>query len=231
LLTDLEAADLFAQEWQHHLDEQVEHNPGVPMHEWRSAGRRSKQYPDKENATWWLDHGPGMVKRYAEWIAEMESFGWNIWTAPGGVPGVEIELYVHFGQTPVRMGIDRLLVSPQSELAVVDLKTGGRTPESDLQLGFYACGMELAGLPRPTYGAYWMARKGELTTLVNLDHFTVESITDELDQFNRAIEQRVFLPKRGNHCISCGVRFACAAMKGEQAHLFDPSHPDYQGRD
>lgn len=227
-LTQQEAIDLFATEWQHHLDEQVERNPSATPDTWRAGGRRSKQYPDKENAGWWLDHGPGMVQRYAEWITAMESRGWQIATF-GGYPAIELELFVHFGETPVKMGIDRVLVSPQGELLVTDLKTGARTPESDLQLGFYACGMEIAGLPRPTYGAYWMARKGELTQIVGLDHYTVSGITDELDQFNRAIKDRVFLPKRGSHCNNCGVQYACAAMKGPQAHLYDPSHPDYQG--
>lgn len=227
-MTDLEATDLFATAWQHHLDEQVERSP-APMHEWRAGGRRSKAYPDKEDAGWWIDHGPGMVKAWGEWITRMEETGWQMWIAPGGVPAVELTLLVHFGQTPVKMGLDRVMVSPLGQLAVIDLKTGGREPESDLQLGFYACGMELAGLPRPSYGAYWMARKGELTQLVNLDHYTVAGITDELDQFNRALEAEVFLPKRGNHCNSCGVKFACAAMNGEQAHLFDPSHPKYEG--
>ena len=71
---------------------------------WRAGGRISKLWPDKENREWWSANGPGMVDA---WIAWRDSITWNIWEAPGGKPAIELALMVRFGETSVKMFIDR----------------------------------------------------------------------------------------------------------------------------
>lgn len=218
-LTELQSVDLFCQHFQKAVNEQVE-KTGIPVTQWRAGGRRSKAWPNKEDAGWWLEHGPPMVRQYTEWWQQMLAAGWQLWQAPGGLPGVELTLMANFGPIPVKMGLDRVVVSPAGQLAVIDLKTGSREPDSNLQLGFYACGMEVTMDQRPSYGAYYMARTAKLTDIVELDTYTVSELTRELGQFNKAVENNIFLPRRGSHCISCGVRRACPAVGGEEAHLY-----------
>ena len=111
-----------------------------------------------------------------------------------------------------------MFVTDAGELVVVDLKTGSRTPESDMQLGFYAAGLELMFGVRPHLGAYWMARKGGLTPLVDLDRYTPEFIGKMLDKFNLAVEHEIFLPHATSLCGSCGVRPLCPLFE-EKTHV------------
>lgn len=224
-MSTTDAAELFDIHFQQHQEER-EAESATPIESWRAGGRRSKEYPNKEDRSWWLAHGPKMVADYISWRERMLDAGWHIWQAPGGLPAIELELMATFGDIPVKMALDRVFVSPDGELVVVDLKAGSRTPDSDLQLNFYACGMEQVMGIRPQYGSYYMARKGEWTGPVPLT-MSIGQLTAELQLFNKALDNEIFLPNRGSHCISCGVARACAAVNGAEAHLYDLLHPDY----
>jgi hypothetical protein len=69
-------------------------------------------------------------------------------------------------------------ITPEREIIVVDLKTGIRTPQSDLQLQVYACMLERATGIRPDFGAYWMARQGGTSTPVRLNKFTLKKLDE-----------------------------------------------------
>lgn len=222
-LTTLDATDLFARHFQKAVDEAAGRT-SVPLHEWRAGGRRSKAYPNKEDAGWWIDHGPGMVVAYSQWRSATQ---WPIWRAPGDLAAIELTLLANFGSVPVKMGIDRVFVFPTGEPLIVDLKTGSREPDSNLQLGFYASGMEAVLGVRPLWGAYYMARTNRLTDAAGLDSYSLPVLTAELELFFRAKQEGIFLPRRGSHCISCGQRDNCAAVGGVNAALYDPAHPDY----
>src|ERR1044072_2211359 len=85
------------------------------------------------------------------------------------------------GGVTVKGYVDRVFHAPpfetveRQQLVIVDLKTGSRTPDSDLPLRFYACLIEAALGIRPQFGGYYKARDGQVKLpLVDLDHFSVE---------------------------------------------------------
>lgn len=197
---------------------------GVAKDTWRAGGRVSKAWPDKENELWWRSHGPEMVTAYKLW---RDNIPWAIYVTPAGEPAIELELHPIIKGVPVKMFIDRVFVTPDGEPVIVDLKTGSRTPDSDLQLGFYKVGLEMVLGIHATYGAYWMSRTGGATPLADLSRFTEHLIGSMLVEFNRAVEQEIFLPHVSSSCRTCGVNKGCAAYGGAEAHLYDPLHPNY----
>jgi RecB family exonuclease len=110
------------------------------------------------------------------------------------------------------MIIDRVVVNSDGELAVLDLKSGSRSPASDLQLAVYAAGMERVLGVRPKYGMYWMARDGVTTALADLDHLSTERILAMIGQFDRARKAQIFLPNL-KECHYCGVAQHCEWSK------------------
>lgn len=198
---------------------------GVTSDLWRTGGRVSKAWPDKENELWWRANGPDMVTRYRDW---RESTNWAIYVTPAGLPAIEIELHPVIGGVPVKMFIDRVFVTPEGELVIVDLKSGSRTPDSDLQLGFYRVGLlKVLGI-EANLGAYWMARQGGVTPLADLRRFDEHLIGTMLTDFNRALDNDIFLPHLSSSCRTCGVNRACHAFGGADARRYDPLHPDYK---
>lgn len=217
----------FLKAWEGEVRDREERT-GIKPELWRAAGRRSKEWPDKENDKWWLAHGPEMVQNYIKWRTDSEDSDWRIWEPFPGDPAIEIGVVAPFGDVTVRAIIDRIFVTPSGELVIVDLKTGSRSPDSDLQLGFYASACEVAFGIRPQWGAYWKAREGKLLKpLIDLDYLSVDLIAGWLRDFVRARNQGIYIPRIGSHCINCGVRNQCAAVNGPEAHLYDPHHPEY----
>lgn len=190
-----------------------EHFSGQPTSDWRAGGRATKDNPDKENGVWWASNGRGMLQRWVDW--RNGAHGWKIWRNSDGIPAIELGLIVNFGDVPVKMHIDRVMVTPAGELVILDLKTGQRTPSSDLQLAFYAVGMELALGIRPQYGTYWMARSGTTSALVDLDFYTKEMIIDMVAQFDKARKAHLFIPNL-NNCKMCDLTEHCQYFKKEE---------------
>ena len=189
--------------------------PDVPADLIRSAGRPTKAEPRGEDELWWLAHGPQMVQRWLDW---RDQSGWSVWTAPDGRPGIELELYPEFDGVRVRMFIDRVMVVPVSgSEVIVDLKSGKRSPASDLQLGFYRTGLLQAFGVDVKWGAYWNARTGELAPVQNLSRFTPGVMSHWLDRFVAARESRIFLPHLTERCRACGVNQFCYAFGGERS--------------
>lgn len=211
----------FAQE----IEQTKERHPEVPVSQWRTAGRRTKTNPNKEDLDWWRTAGLEMVERYVQW---REATQFPVWATPDGGPGIELELMVPFGQIPVHMFIDRVFETDEGPV-IVDLKTGSREPDSALQLAFYAAGIEIAYGIRPRMGAYWMGRTGELTRPYLLDHLSTPLLANWLTRFNVAVREGIFLPHPSRLCGSCGVASACAAVGGPDAWKYDLNHPLYTG--
>lgn len=173
---------------------------------WRAAGRATKDNPDKENGVWWEKNGRKMLDSWVDW--RMGEHGWKVWETPQGIPAIELGMTAMFGEIPVQMGIDRVMVTPDGELVILDLKTGQRTPSSDLQLAFYATGMAKVFDLRPKYGAYWMARQGTTSTLIDLDFYTDEMIEEIIFKFDKARREELFVPNYG-HCNMCQLKSSC----------------------
>lgn len=198
----------------------------VPSSKIQSASRKTKAYPNGEDEAWWLDHGPGMVDNYVRW---REESGWKVWTTPDGRPAIELELLANVGlEVPVKMFIDRVFTSQginptENHLIIVDLKSGARSPVSDLQLGVYRLGiLETFGV-RIDWGAYFDVRKGELSSPFSLKRFAPGLMCHWFRKYYDAVKQQLFIPNLSAYCRSCGVRDYCAAYGGSNAH-FDPDY-------
>lgn len=178
---------------------------GLETASWRSGGRATKANPDKENDVWWIDSGREMLDKWVAW--RTGSHGWKLWEHDG-IPAIELGLNPVLGGVTVQMHIDRVMVTPDGELVILDLKTGQRTPSSDLQLAFYAVGLEKMLGIRPKYGTYWMARDGNTSPLVELDFYKTEIIEEMVADFDKARKAHLFIPNL-NHCKMCDLTDKC----------------------
>lgn len=209
--------DLFKTTWEAQKRSQVTLR-GFTEADVRAGGRATKANPNKEDEAWWLANGPGMVDA---WVDFRDSSGWQIAVMPNGEPAIEVGINLELGGLPVQMHIDRIMwmygddTTPNS-FAIIDLKTGAQEPKSDLQLAFYAAGLEKAFGWRPRWGGYWMARKNTLNFLTDLDDYPLAMIEDMMSQFKRARDNEIMLPNM-SHCMMCGVKDAC---KWRNTHLW-----------
>lgn len=187
------------------LQQQQLTNTNINQSEWKAAGRATKANPNKEDGTWWTTNGSTMVDSWITWRNGTSK--WKIWEY-NGVPAIELSIQPVWNDIPVQMHIDRVMVTPEGELVVLDIKTGSSKPKSDLQLAFYAAGMEEVLGMRPQYGTYWMARDGGIGELVNLDKYPKSDIIDIVTKFDTARKQELFIPNF-NHCVMCGLITEC----------------------
>ena len=190
---------------------------------WSVAGKgKVKTNPAGEDAKWWKANGPGMVNN---WITWRRRVAWRVWVTPDGQPAIELPLeFVTPKGRPIKGFLDRVFVTPAGDLVIVDLKSGSRSPESDLQLGFYA--YELANVYGIVvkYGAYWMARTGEMSEIHNISRVTPALFGLWMDRFDKAIDNEIFIPNITFRCRSCSHRDYCLAYGGSRAFM----DPDYQ---
>ena len=179
----------------------------------RQSSRTTKANPDGENAEWWYVNGRKFLD---SWIAWRKGSGWNIWTTPQGVPAIELMMEIETGGVNLKGAVDRVFITPEKEIIVVDLKTGIRTPQSDLQLQVYACMLERATGIRPDFGAYWMARQGGTSTPVRLNKFTLKKLDEMVSLFQKAREDNLYLPNFES-CKMCSVQEYCYWVDGEKS--------------
>lgn len=192
---------------------------------WLTSGRPSKAHPVGEDEDWWRAQGPGMVQRWIDWRKESP---WEIWIAPDGQPGIELELNVLIDKTQeVKMFIDCVFATaPNNQRPMpVDVKSGSRVPDSHTQLGLYKVGLELAypGV-HVSGGCYWMARSGTTTPVITLDEYTPRLFAEWFRQVRVAKQMGVFLPNPSNLCRSCKVGEHCAVNNGKNRQ----ADPDFQ---
>lgn len=174
----------------------------IPQSSWKASGRATKKYPNKEDDKWWAENGP---KQLDNWV-QFRGNGWQIYDI-NGTPGIEINVLAMMDGVPVKMMIDRLMVTPEGELVILDLKSGRTTPDW-MQLAFYAAGMDLTLGIRPKWGTYWMARTGTTSAMIDLDKYPTEVIVDFVKRFDNARKQGIFLPNL-SHCSRCGFNDKC----------------------
>lgn len=206
------AADAAWQEaWNVQYEKDVTGN-GFTDDQIRAGGRKSKEWPDKENAAWWQVNGPLMVQSYLQWRDTRFAEGWQFLPMPDGSPAIEVPVHLVLGDVLVKGYIDRVLIDPDGQAHVVDLKTGNHTPASSLQLGIYALGLEHAVGIKPLLGNYYMARKSELNEDVSLLHYTPERVGNWFGQAKAGIEAEIFLPHVTSMCGTCSVRPYCSAF-------------------
>jgi RecB family exonuclease len=188
--------------------------PNFDIANLRQSVRRTKAVPDGENAEWWFENGKKFLNSWIQWRANC---GWEIWETPQGVPAIELMLEIETGGVNIKGAIDRVFVTPQNEIIIVDLKTGMRTPQSDLQLQVYACMLERATGVRPHYGAYWMARQGGTSVPTELNKFTLQKLDEMISLFQIARENNLYLPNFES-CKMCSVMEYCYWVDGEKSN-------------
>jgi len=198
---------------------EVETKTGTNPTDWRVGGRASKANPDKENKVWWDENGKRM---FFDFVNVWQQSQMQVWTTPQNIPGVEIEFNNNFGDVPIKAFADLIAVLPSGEVAVVDFKTGSFMPSTAMQLGVYACCMEMTFGIRPTRGFYYNARKGEFEEAAGLNRWTIPLMTELFRQFSVGLENKIFLPNISMMCGSCSVKEYCYAYGGQLAQIYDP---------
>jgi len=204
--------ELFQQGWTDGVAERREWSPSFALEDYVITGRASAEYGGKQNVKWWMDNGPGMVQNWIDWRAANQ---WAIWETPEGQPAIELELNIVLpGDIPVKMFLDRVMVTPAGQLCVVDIKSG-RTPDTAEQLGLYATALELTYGPmyRPMWGYFWDARKGQHSSPHLLDSYTADYFGEVYAEAIAGMNAGCFLAKPANNCFSwCGVKDSCPAF-------------------
>ena len=186
----------------------------VAKEDFRQSVRTTKANPDGENYDWWFNNGIEFVNSWINW---KRNSGWKIWETPNGDPAIELGLTPKFDNTLVKLVLDRVMVNPEGELIILDIKTGRNTPSSDLQLAFYAAGMEQAFGIRPRWGTYWMARQGGTGVPLDLDLVPTSTVDYLIKEFNRARKANLFIPNLTN-CKMCSRTDYCKWRNGSLAH-------------
>ena len=209
---DFDLRTIFQDKWEHNY--RLADN-GMPF---RAGGRATKQYPHKEDANWWLDNGPKMLHNWIEWRKQDNPY--LPYQLSGGDFAIETELNVEIGGVPMKGFLDRLMVSPDGELTVIDIKTSTKAPVTYTQLGTYAIMCEKAMGVRPIKGAYFMARTGELTEPIDLSHYTEKRLASQVKGFKTAVDNNIFIPQPGFMCGTCSVNHACYAVNGSESHKY-----------
>jgi hypothetical protein len=175
---------------------------------WRTGGVGPKR-PKGDDISWWLEHGPDMVRAYVDWrVANRDRY--EIWVAPDGTPGIEWEGEAVLGGARVTARADRILVDKGTGATIiVDLKTGKSTPDNPLQLRIYRMVIERATAEPMWYGAFYMAREASLTKPVALDTTNEQAIEERFSRLEVGLEVGVFTPRPGRNCRQCGVKAHC----------------------
>jgi RecB family exonuclease len=213
--------DLAIKYWNTHfqtmIDEKAAATDTIPS-AWRAGGRATKAYPEKENDIWWQDNGPKMVDNFIQWWRNNK---WSVWNH-NGVLQVEPEYNVMFGDILVKSFIDLVAVTPDGDIAIIDYKSGVYMPDTNMQLGLYACAVQSVTGIRPTKGYFYNARQGTMEDAGDLSRWTVQLFTELFAQFEKGIQAEIFLPNLGMMCKSCSVKDYCHAYGGELAVKLDP---------
>jgi len=207
--TNLLWSAMFQTHWDTEMSRAVSEHPTVPESGYKAGGRASKAYPNKEDKSWWLENGPKMLKSWYDWRVSVK---WSIWQPTPEKSGVELGIDLPLERYTLRMFIDRVMITPDGELVVLDLKTGSRTPSSDLQLAIYAAGIEKVFGIRPKWGTYWMARNGGCSEMVDLDYLPTDKVLNAVSLFDIARKDGIFLPNLSN-CHYCSVAAQCEWSK------------------
>jgi FKBP-type peptidyl-prolyl cis-trans isomerase SlpA len=93
-----------------------------------------------EDGDWWYTNGYKFLENWIQW--RQENTHMSIAKLDDGSLAIELELAPVVNGVTVKMAVDRVFYdSYNKEYVIVDLKTGKTTPQSSLQLGFYAYGI------------------------------------------------------------------------------------------
>lgn len=215
-----------AQLFQRHYKEATEkvlQETGIPLDQWRKAGRVTKDKPNKEDWDWWLLEGSRQCREYQQWL---RTSGWSLYQHNDTLMA-EFETTAEFGGMMVKGFLDAIMVNPQGQLRTVDYKSGTRIPSNKTQLGLYSAAVKRTLGIDVTGGVYFMTRKGEMTEEFDLTRFTPEYFDRIFAMAKDALDSDIFIPNPGDACNLCDVSDYCYAVGGALAWQHDPDHPQY----
>jgi CRISPR/Cas system-associated exonuclease Cas4 (RecB family) len=160
------------------------------------------------------ERGMEQVRGYVQYASDNDFVLADIdeWTL-----AIEMPFEVEIGNTLIKGAIDQVILHPDG-YEVRDLKTGNRQT-SALQLGVYKVALEkIFGWP-VILGSYYYAKDNKVLTIPKqeMDRWTEEYLTQLFDELERGIENKVFLPNPGGHCMLCPVKKHCREM-GDVTH-------------
>jgi len=230
----LELEELFLGNFDQQI-KKAEEASAVPKEDWLAAGFRPKQ-----DEAYWRTNGPQMVSNWLTWrtstgwkIAEFERY--ETYAEEYAVPAIELDLDVTSELNGVPRSIlgapDRVMVLPNGELVVVDVKSGSTTPKTVLQQGLYATLLEREFGVRPKYGTFvkvGVKAGGVHTPLAPLEKYDERYFQHLFGAFRAQVETGTFLPNVGEMCERCGVASSCYAAGGTESQKYDPLNPNYK---
>lgn len=191
----------------------------------KPTGRVSKDWPNKRDRSWWEHHGPLFAQQYIDWRESADNMLMPAEAIPGDDYLVEVKVEGELGGIPVLGFIDRMVLkSPEGHPVVVDLKTG-KAPSTVLQLATYAVlASEQLGI-EIKHGAFYLAEKGELSSVMDLSKYTREVIESMYSDARRGIEAGVYLPNPNAFCSTCPVKQFCKLYGNEPPEGVPLSEP------
>jgi hypothetical protein len=185
---------------------------------WRTAGSKLVAFKETgEDVNFWRLNGPKMVTKYIQWRKDNEHV-YSVLRLPNGEPALETEMLTYFGTVQVKAFADLVLVDVNTGATiVVDRKSGKNPPKSMDQLGVYRLGLEDTYKLPVWYGAYFMARTGQLYPKipVPLEQYDDNRLTIRFENMDAKAKAGEFPPNITKLCDYCGVRKFCAYQGGK----------------
>lgn len=159
------------------------------------------------------EKGIEQINRFIEWMNDPErAYGtFNIMRdADDGAPWVEVPFDMDLGGIRVIGFIDRVEEGGEP----VDIKSGDKKNNKDLQLGVYKVALEKQFGISPTVGQFFMTKVDGrsafgYTDFIDLSRYTEEYVTDLFLAAERGIQNEVFLPHPQDFCGICDVQEFC----------------------
>lgn len=198
--------DWCADRFLHHFERMLaEEGPAERL---RWAGRKTKDYPNGEDADWWRTQGVFMARRFCDVREEDAADGFQI-----ARDHVEMRVRTQIGGHAVIGYIDAvLMVNSNGELAIRDYKTGKVGGGDGLQLAMYAIMSQAALGWEPWRGEYVFLRspdKAKRRKRMNLRPL-IPLIEPMVQALVKGRDAEVYPMSPSNFCGSCAVRHACA---------------------
>ncbi|MFF4818055.1 RecB family exonuclease [Kitasatospora sp. NPDC001309] len=199
-----ELTAIYRESWQKHLDRMKAQEPDIDR--WLTGTPKLKGSADVERR-----HDKGLIQ-VADYIEDALASEWSIWETPDYDLAIELPFRIDLNGVEVVGYIDQVREWPDGSLEIVDLKTGSKTPEWDVQLGVYRLAvLEGYAVADPITGSFFMLKNGKYAQAKNLDSYTRPRLEAWFAALSRGIEANAFLPNPGGHCRMCSVWKYCSA--------------------
>ncbi len=204
-----QATQLFTTGFERAIEESGEHLL-------KTTGRKSKQWPNARDKSYYLSEGPLWVEAYVNFRRKNHQYQV---LKINDKPAIELDFQVSIPHTPAELRgfIDRVFVSPDGEILICDLKTGTSPQVSSLQLATYAYGLHHAYGVTATKGVYYSAPDGKFSDTYDLAQFPFDYIERIVREAYDRVQADHLMPVPAFRCNFCGVKDAC--------YVFNPTIP------